>query len=69
MNDLGTTLLKLTAGECRRNRTWDIDAYMPNIQDDIYKFADRIDAIYKETQKFTVKSPFMRMTLNTPRSL
>lgn len=57
MNDLGTTLLKLTAGESDANRTWDIDAYMPNIQDDIYKFADRIDAIYKETQKFTDKEP------------
>lgn len=51
ISDFGMRLKKLTAGESSNNRTWDIDAYIPNAADTIISFADRIDHIYQELEK------------------
>lgn len=57
INTLGSQLLKLTAGESDANRTWDMDAYMPQVQGDIYGFADRMDAIYARLAETTGDEP------------
>lgn len=57
INALGSQLLKLTAGESDANRTWDMDAYMPQAQSDIYSFAERMDAIYAKLAELTQGEP------------
>ncbi len=46
ISELGISLKKLTAGSDDDNRTWDMDAYMPDAVSKIKGFADRIDDIY-----------------------
>lgn len=57
INTLGSQLLKLTAGESDANRTWDMDAYMPQAQGTIYGFADRMDAIYAQLAEVAQGDP------------
>lgn len=53
INTLGTKISKLTAGTEDANRTWDMDVYMPEAQDTIYSFAERIDAISEKIDLLT----------------
>ena len=51
ISELGMHLQKLTAGSDDPNRTWDMEAYMPDAVERINGFADRIDKIYKNLEK------------------
>lgn len=51
MNELGSQIMKLTAGSSDVNRTWNMDVYMPDAQGEIYGFADRIKELYNKLSK------------------
>ncbi len=51
ISELGMHLQKLTAGSDDPNRTWDMEAYMPDAVERINGFADRIDKIYENLEK------------------
>jgi ABC-type glycerol-3-phosphate transport system substrate-binding protein len=57
MNALGTLLTKLTSGQTDANRVWNMDAYMPDAQTDLFDFAGRIDAIYDELAQISQAEP------------
>ena len=50
MNELGTDISKITAGVSDKNRTWDIDAYLPDAVSDIKGYIERINDIYDELE-------------------
>lgn len=51
ISELGMHLQKLTAGSNDLNRTWDMDAYVPDAVERINAFADSIDKIYADLEK------------------
>lgn len=46
LNDLGMQLKKLTAGSTDKNRTWDMDVYLPDTVPTLEKIAGQIDELY-----------------------
>jgi len=48
MNELGTSITKLTAGVSDKNRTWDLDVYLPGAIDKMNGFIDEINGVYDE---------------------
>ncbi len=57
ISELGMHLQKLTAGSDDPNRTWDMEAYVPDAVERIEGFADRIDAIYGDLEKIAGCTP------------
>lgn len=51
ISELGMQLTKLTAGSTDKNRTWDMESYMPDAVDRLNGFADRIDGIYAKLEE------------------
>lgn len=48
MNALSLDITKLTAGVSDDNRTWDLDAYLPNAVSDIKDYTQRLSGIYEK---------------------
>ncbi len=65
IDDLGLALLKLTAGATDENRTWDMQAYMPDAVDRIENYADRADAIYGELAEIEGCEPVYAIDLES----
>lgn len=65
IDDLGLALLKLTAGATDKNRTWDMQAYMPDAAEKIEAYASRADTIYEELAKIENCEPVYAMDLET----
>lgn len=57
LNKVGMDLKKLTAGSTDTNRTWDLDAYLPDVVPELRDCADKIDAIYEELGKIGGQTP------------
>ncbi len=57
INTVGTALTKLTAGSTDKNKTWDLEQYMPNAVDDLKSYAKRARKIYKNLEKIGGKKP------------
>lgn len=57
MNALGMDITKITAGVKDKNRTWDLDAYLPNAQKDIKGFIKVIDAAYERLEEIEGEKP------------
>ena len=65
MNALGMDISKITAGVTDKNRTWDIDAYLPNAVSDINSYIDRINAAYDELWELEGEEPVYADNLKT----
>ena len=48
INELGMALLRITSGSVDKNRTWDMESYMPDADDKIKEFSDRAKKIYSD---------------------
>lgn len=53
INAIGLNFQKLSAGSTDSNRTWDVEALLPGVLDELSAIADRIDAVYAELEKIT----------------
>lgn len=80
LNKVGMDLKKLTAGSTDTNRTWDLDAYLPNVVPELKSCADKIDEIYDNLEKIggltpsyanslTFASETLRKVCKKPRQL
>ena len=65
MNELGTDISKITAGVSDKNRTWDIDAYLPDAVSDIKGYIERINDIYDELEELEGEEPVYADSLKT----
>lgn len=65
VNTLGMELLKLTGGKTDQNRTWDMDAYMPDAVSRIEEYAERTDEIYEALSKIDSSDPVYAADLET----
>jgi ABC-type glycerol-3-phosphate transport system substrate-binding protein len=57
ISDMGMDLKKMTAGVTDKNRTWDMQAYLPDIPKRMSSCADRIDTLYKSLWNITGEEP------------
>ena len=57
MNALGMDITKLTAGVTDKNRTWDINSYLPTAVDDMKNYIVRLDDIYERLEKAEGETP------------
>lgn len=57
LNDLGMELKKLTAGVTDKNRTWDMDVYLPHMVPSLKECAEEIRAIYDYLESLGDKRP------------
>ena len=57
ISDLGMDLKKMTAGVSDKNRTWDMEAYLPELPAKLLVCADRIDELYNYLWQSTGKEP------------
>jgi len=46
ISDIGMDLKKLTAGVTDKNRTWDMERYLPDVPDKLQECASKLDEIY-----------------------
>ena len=47
INDLAMSLKKLVGNNTDRNRTWDVEDYLPDVKKQLSSLADRTDGVYK----------------------
>ena len=57
MNELGMALTMLTAGVTDKNRTWDMDSYLPNVVPDIRSYAERAQSCYDRLYELEGEKP------------
>lgn len=57
MNALGMDITKITAGVNDKNRTWDLDAYLPNAQKDMKGYIKVINEMYKRLEEIEGEKP------------
>lgn len=57
MNTLGMDITKITAGVSDKNRTWDLDAYLPNAQKDIKGYIKVINHAYERLEEIEGEKP------------
>lgn len=57
MNALGMDITKITAGVSDKNRTWDLDAYLPNAVEDMEGYIKRIEEVYKKLEVLEGEKP------------
>lgn len=48
MNDFGSDITKLTAGVTDKNRTWDLNIYLPDALDRLNSFSESLEKIYDD---------------------
>lgn len=65
IDELGLLLLRMTAGSTDKNRTWDMNTYMPDAEDRISGYADRADEIYRDLEAIEGLEPVYAMELET----
>lgn len=57
MNALGMDITKITAGVSDKNRTWDLDAYLPNAVDDMKGYIEVIERLYDKLEEIEGEKP------------
>jgi len=57
MNALGMDITKITAGVSDKNRTWDLDAYLPNAVDDMKGYIETIETLYARLKEIEGEDP------------
>ena len=57
MNALGMDITKITAGVTDKNRTWDLDAYLPNAVGDIKGYIKVLNKAYDKLEKIEGETP------------
>lgn len=57
MNALGMDITKITAGVSDKNRTWDLDAYLPNAQEDIKSYIKVLKEVYQKLEDMEGEKP------------
>ncbi len=57
MNDLGMDITKITAGVKDKNRTWNLNAYLPNAVEDMNGYIRQLEASYDRLQKIEGEKP------------
>ena len=57
MNALGMDITKITAGVSDKNRTWDLDAYLPNAQEDMRGYIEVIEKAYERLEEIEGEKP------------
>ena len=57
MNALGMDITKITAGVSDKNRTWDLDAYLPNAVDDMKGYIETIEKLYGRLEEIEAEKP------------
>lgn len=57
MNALGMDITKLTAGVKDKNRTWDLNAYLPNAVGDMQSYIDTLQRLYDTLEEMEGQKP------------
>ncbi|MBQ8804466.1 MAG: extracellular solute-binding protein [Tyzzerella sp.] len=57
MNTLGMDITKITAGVSDKNRTWDLDAYLPNAVEDMEGYIETIEKLYERLEEIEGEKP------------
>ncbi len=57
MNTLGMDITKITAGVSDKNRTWNLDAYLPNAQEDMRGYIKVIEKAYERLEEIEGEKP------------
>lgn len=57
MNALGMDITKITAGVSDKNRTWDLDAYLPNAEEDMKGYIKELKKAYKRLEEIEGQKP------------
>lgn len=57
MNALGMDITKITAGVSDQNRTWNIDAYLPNAVEDMKGYIEKIEKAYDRLEEIEGEKP------------
>lgn len=57
INAFGMDVQKLTAGQSDKNRTWNMDYYLPDAVPTLLGFADRVDALYAKLEEISGEKP------------
>ena len=57
MNALGMDITKITAGVSDKNRTWNLDAYLPNALDDMKGYVEKIEKLYERLEEIEGEKP------------
>lgn len=57
ISNVGMDLKKLTAGSTDKNRTWDMETYLPDVPDRLLKCADRMDVLYEYLKEISGVEP------------
>ena len=57
MNALGMDITKITAGVSDKNRTWNLDAYLPNAVDDMKGYIEKIQKMYGRLEEIEGEKP------------
>lgn len=57
MNALGMDITKITAGVSDKNRTWNLDAYLPNAVDDMKGYVEKIEKLYDRLEEIEGEKP------------
>lgn len=57
MNALGMDITKITAGVSDKNRTWNLDAYLPNAVDDMKGYIKTIEKLYDRLEEIEGEKP------------
>lgn len=57
MNALGMDITKITAGVSDKNRTWNLDAYLPNAVDDMKEYIEKIQKMYGRLEEIEGEKP------------
>lgn len=57
MNALGMDITKITAGVSDKNRTWDLDAYLPNAVEDMEGYIEKLETLYDRLEEIEGEKP------------
>lgn len=57
INDIGTSVRKMTGNDADANRTWDTEAYLPGIKTDLAQIQQKISDVYRQLDVVCGKKP------------
>lgn len=63
LSSIGMQLKKLTAGNADKNKTWDMDVYLPDTVPSLKDCANRIDDLYEQLEKIGACEPVYAQNL------
>ena len=63
IGEAGIAVKMITGGQKDKNRTWNIEEYLPTIVDDLNRWADELDAVYDELEALAGRKPSFAASL------